>query len=194
MARTLQNVAGSLILLCGVITSTASLAVVPAFSQPNWLELNPQQRQILTPLAGEWDAFEPYRRKKWLGIAERYPSMSAEEQERIQRRMKEWVRLSPEQRKIAREKYKSLKNAPADKQQAVKEKWQEYKELSDEDKQRLQQQAATKPVPKSAAGKSISTGRLPSPLAPPAPPVTPLQAVAPLAPPAQPSAPAAASN
>lgn len=193
MARTLPHVARSLTLLCGLVASTASMAVVPSFSQPNWLELNPQQKQILTPLAGEWDAFEPYRRKKWLGIAERYPSMSAEEQERVQRRMKEWVRLSPEQRKIAREKYKTLKNSPSDKQQAVKEKWQEYKELPDEDKQRLQQQAAAKPVPKSAAGKTVLPPRLPSPLAPPTP-SAPLPATAPLAPLPQPSTPIVTGN
>jgi hypothetical protein len=56
--------------------------------------------------------------------------------------MSDWVKLSPEQRKAAREKYKSLKTAPPERKEAVKQKWQEYKELPDQERLRLEQDAA----------------------------------------------------
>jgi hypothetical protein len=43
-------------------------------SQPSWSELNPDQKRILAPLSGDWDKMEGFRRKKWLGIAQRYQS------------------------------------------------------------------------------------------------------------------------
>lgn len=130
-------------------------AVVPPLTQPTWKELTPEQRQILAPLSGEWDGLESWRRKKWIGIAQRYPAMNPEEQARVQRRMKEWVVLSPDERKLAREKYKKLQQATPEHKEALKQKWQEYKELPDEEKQRLKAQATkAKPLPRS--GKSVT--------------------------------------
>ncbi len=131
-------------------------AVVPSLAQPSWAELTPQQKQILAPLAGEWDRFEPWRRKKWIGIAQRYPAMNAEEQERIQRRMKDWAKLTPDERKAVREQYKDVRKATPEQKEVLKQKWQEYKELPDEEKKRLKDEAAAKPMPKSAAGKPLA--------------------------------------
>jgi hypothetical protein len=119
---------------------SASAAV--ALHDPKWIEISPQQKTILAPLSGEWDQMDATQRKKWLGIAQRFPSMKPEEQIRVQERMTEWVKLRPEERQSARSKYKDLKKAPPEKQAAVKQKWQEYETLPDDEKQRLKQQHA----------------------------------------------------
>jgi hypothetical protein len=134
-----------------------ALAVVPPLIiQPNWAELSPQKQQILTPLAGEWNQLESWRKKKWLDIAERYPQMSAEEQQRIQRRMNAWVKLTPDERKAAREKYKNLQQATPEQREALKKMWSEYQTLPEEEKERLKQSAArstgSKASPKPGVG------------------------------------------
>ncbi|MFA6313718.1 MAG: DUF3106 domain-containing protein [Sterolibacterium sp.] len=156
MARPLLAIvsAVSLVLVLALaLVNPADAAIIPPLKQPKWVELSPQQREVLAPLSGEWDKLESYRRKKWLGIAQRYPTLSVEEQQRLQRRMKAWISLSPEDRKRAREQYKTLQKAPPEQRQTVKQRWQEYESLPDAEKQRLQQDAKQKPQPKSGAGK-----------------------------------------
>lgn len=121
-------------------------AVVPPLKQPTWLELSQEQQRILTPLAGEWDQLESWRRKKWLGIAARYSSMSEEEQARVQRRMVDWVKLSPSERRAVRDKYLNLQKAPPEHKEVLRQKWDEYKQLPDEEKQRLKAEAAQSKV------------------------------------------------
>ena len=45
-------------------------------AQPLWEQLNPQQKEVLAPLAQEWNGMDAAKRKKWLGIAKRYPGMT----------------------------------------------------------------------------------------------------------------------
>lgn len=156
MARAPCTIVAAVTLVLALVLSNPANAVsIPPLQQPKWAELTPQQREALAPLSGEWDKLESYRRKKWLGIAKRYPTMSAEEQQRIQRRMKDWANLSPEQRKQAREQYKTLKKVPPEQRQAVNQKWQEYKNLPETEKERLKRSATRKPQPKSGSGKSV---------------------------------------
>lgn len=153
------------------LTSPVGHAVVtPPLPQPSWAQLSTEQKNILAPLAGEWDKMDGFRRKKWLGIAQRYPTLSPDEQARMQRRMTEWAKLTPEERKRAREKYQSLQKAPPEKKEAVKQKWEEYKELPESEKSRLNAEAARKPAPRSTPSKPPVTGTQPP--APGAPPVT----------------------
>lgn len=144
--------------------------IVLPLSQPSWSELNPEQQRILAPLAGEWDKMEGFRRKKWLGIAQRYPSLGKDEQARMQRRMTDWAKLTPDERKRARDKYKSLQKDPPEKKQAVKQKWQEYKELPDSEKARLKAEAARTPTARPAPSKpAVAAKPAPAPVAPAAP-------------------------
>lgn len=189
MAKARAAVAG---IALGLALLSPIQAAVPQLTQPAWKELSAGRQQILAPLAGEWDRLEPWRRKKWLGIADRYPSMTEEEQARVQRRMKDWVKLTPEERRVAREKYKDLKKAPPEHREAIKQQWQEYKALPEEEKQRLKAQAGPrKPVRKaSEAAKPLS---LPPPVVAPAPsaapPVEDSEAVVPQSPPSPASTP-----
>ena len=187
MARTSRSIVAGITLAFVLALSCPAHAVVPPLKQPSWVELSPQQREVLAPLAGEWDKLEVYRRKKWLGIAQRYPAMSAEEQQRLQLRMKAWINLSPEERNRAREQYKALKKAPPEQRQAVNQKWEEYKNLPDAEKERLKQSAIRKPQPKSGAGRSVKAAPIPAPVAPVAP--TPAASAAP-----SPALPAAANQ
>lgn len=125
--------------------STLAFAQAPATAiigtppQPGWTLLSQQQRSILAPLSGEWDKLDNIRRKKWLGIAERYPSLKPEEQQRIQERMREWAALSPEQRAKARDSYKEFNQLPTEQKQVVKQKWEAYSNLPPEERQRVRQ-------------------------------------------------------
>ncbi|NJD34025.1 MAG: DUF3106 domain-containing protein [Betaproteobacteria bacterium] len=128
--------------------SHAVTAHPPPLPQPSWTQLNAEQKRALAPLAGEWDKMDGFSRKKWLGIAQRYPSLSPDEQARMQRRMTDWAKLTPEERKRAREKYQSLQKAPPERKEAVKLKWEQYNELPESEKSRLKAEAARKPPPR----------------------------------------------
>jgi hypothetical protein len=99
-------------------------------SRPAWAELTADQQMILAPLKDDWASLDPDRRRKWVGIAKRYPTMQAKEQERVQRRMQRWAALTPEQRRQARENYKRLAKQRAEKRnQKLAERWAEYQAL-----------------------------------------------------------------
>lgn len=112
-----------------------------AFSEPEWNALPEDAQTILAPLEDDWTNMDALRRKKWLGIAKRYPNMSSEEQARLQRRMQEWSALAPEDRRKAREKYKLLRRTAPEQQSYLRQKWQEYDELPLDEKQRYADQA-----------------------------------------------------
>ncbi len=134
----------------------AAVMVAGAFAQPvvirspAWTDLSPAERQILTPLAPpEWDRLDAARRQKWRGLAQRYPKMAPDSQQKIQQQMRTWASLSPEERQGARERYKSLKALPPEKKQEVQQKWEQYQSLPPETKREL----AAKPVP---AGPAVA--------------------------------------
>ncbi len=52
-----------------------------------WAELNDAQRQVLNPLASEWDTLRPWQREKMLDIARDYPKMDADKQALVQKRL-----------------------------------------------------------------------------------------------------------
>ncbi|MEW6165190.1 MAG: DUF3106 domain-containing protein [Pseudomonadota bacterium] len=118
---------------------------MPELAQPEWAQLSPQQRQVLAPLAAEWNGMEAFRRKKWLGIAERYATMAPEEQSRLQQRMRDWAKLTPEERRLAREKYKALKKVSPDQRESLRQNWADYKALPEAERQRLKEEAKRRP-------------------------------------------------
>ena len=118
-------------------TSRATAAV----TKPRWTDLSPAQQQALAPLAGEWDSLEAVRKNKWLAIANKFPGMTQEEQQRIQERMRDWVKLTPEQRRLARENYVRAKKLKPDQKSA---QWEQYQQLPDEEKKKLAADAAAK--------------------------------------------------
>ena len=102
-----------------VAASSAISNVKPA---PRWAQLTLQQQQVLAPLAAEWDGFPDVQRHKLLGVAARYPKLTPQEQLRVQSRLQDWARLTPEQRRLARRNYKQLHELPQAERQALKDK------------------------------------------------------------------------
>lgn len=128
--------------LCGTVAAEEPNPVVVATPpQPAWGALSAEQRTILAPLAGEWDRMENYRRKKWLGIANRFQTMSPERQQRLQERMRKWAALTPAERLAARKKYREL---DPEQKAAMQQKWREYEQLPEEEKRRLREARAAR--------------------------------------------------
>lgn len=109
--------------------ATKPAAAAKAQNRPVWAELTADQQMILAPLKADWGNLAPERRRKWIGIAKRYPGMKPQEQERVQRRMQAWAKLSPEQRRQARENYKRIAKQRVEKRQQLAERWAEYQAL-----------------------------------------------------------------
>ena len=122
--------------------TTEKVAAIPE-KKPDgtWEKLKPAQQQILAPLESDWDYMLPDSRKKWIQVANIYPKMTAQDQQRLQSRMTSWSNLSQKERRIARENYLSSLKFPAEKKA---EAWTAYQKLSDEQKKKLAQIEAKK--------------------------------------------------
>ena len=111
---------------------------------PAWSQLTNDQRDALSPLAGDWDGFDAARKKKWLDIAVRYKDLSPEGKQKMHERMPDLAKLTPEQRKTARENFKKAYALPPEKR---RELTQQFQELPEEKKRELAENARKKPAP-----------------------------------------------
>ncbi|MBK6356810.1 MAG: DUF3106 domain-containing protein [Betaproteobacteria bacterium] len=132
------------VILCFCLTSAIAVeppttAIIGTPPQPAWTQLNSQQKDVLAPLAKGWDGFENIHMKKWLGIADRYPSMKPDERQRMQERMREWANLTPDQRAKVRSSYKDFNQLPPEQKLVVKQKWDAYTNLPPDQQQRLRE-------------------------------------------------------
>jgi len=144
------------------------LAAAPQKKQPSWAELTREQRQVLAPLASDWDGFGVRHKRTWLGIAKRYPSMTQEEQAKVQRKMRPWAKLKPAQRRAARKSYRKLQALPPAKRQTLRQKWEEYQRLPEAQRRQLEAAGkAPKAIRKSRAkSRPKSSASVPAPLVP----------------------------
>jgi len=113
-------------------------------------------------LRAEWDPMEGVRKQKWLELANRYAAMNPEEQQRVHERMREWMRLTPAQRKVARQNFTQARTLAPNEKSAT---WESYKQLPDEQKQKLAEQAKRKALPHVPA-KAAPRGATPAPVQP----------------------------
>jgi len=123
-----------------VTTPPAKTAAKPAASpsgkttgKGDWKSLSPAQRTALAPLEKDWNRLDDFRKEKWIELANRFTTMAPPEQARMQERMRDWVELSPEQRRLARENYKRVQKAKVEKAQ----QWEQYQQLPEEKKKEL---------------------------------------------------------
>jgi Protein of unknown function (DUF3106) len=130
-----------------------------------WQSLKPIQQQILAPLQSDWDYMPPDSRKKWIQVANIYPKMSEQDQQRLQSRMASWYNLSQKERRIARENYLSSLKFPAEKKA---EAWSAYQKLSDEQKKKLAEVEAKK-KPKAINAPTLQLHPINSQTTPPPP-------------------------
>lgn len=116
---------------------------------PAWSELEPSEQIALRPLQNDWASIDELGKRKWRRIAERYPEMSATDQERLQNRMTEWAKLTPQERGKVRLQYLEAKKVPASSRQAD---WEAYQALSPDERKALAARGANAPR---ATGKSV---------------------------------------
>jgi hypothetical protein len=100
----------------------------------SWSRLTDAEHVALAPFADVWDTFSVERKRKWIKIASRYSKLTPEQQKGLHDRMTEWVRLTPDQRRVARENYQVSKELPREARQKA---WKAYQQLPEEQKERL---------------------------------------------------------
>ena len=103
-----------------------------------WNDLKPAQRAALKPLERDWSGIDATRKQKWIDISGRYQKMSPDEQSRLQARMNEWTKLSPQERGAARMNFQEAKQVPAQDRQA---RWNAYQALPPEKRRELAERA-----------------------------------------------------
>ncbi|MFM9881709.1 MAG: DUF3106 domain-containing protein [Burkholderiales bacterium] len=123
------------IILIGLCVATSAWSADR--NGPTWSALKKEQQLVLSSLESEWGNFDAQRKAKWISIANQYPKMGKDEQERIQRRMKTWASLTPEQRQVARENYRDLSRLPQAERHAVRQKWDEYRRLPEDERRQF---------------------------------------------------------
>jgi hypothetical protein len=101
---------------------------------PHWQELTPAQQGTLRPLQHEWVGIAADQKQKWIELSTRVPRMTPPEQTRVQERMAEWARLTPQQRGQARLNFEEAKRLPREDRQA---RWAAYQALTPEQRQQL---------------------------------------------------------
>ena len=128
--------AGRLALLTAILLlALPAAAAVTTIGSPQWRALTADQKEVLAPLADDWNDLDDVQRNKWVGIADRYPRLTPEEQARIRARMRDWANLRPDQRDRARDQYKTLRNIPPDRRESLQEMWQRYQSIPPEERQ-----------------------------------------------------------
>ena len=144
---------------------------------PTWASLSPEQRSALAPLQDDWSSIDAPRKAKWLDLAGRYPKMPPSEQKRMQARMTEWARLSPQERAQARLNFQQAKQLPTQERQV---QWDAYQALPESERKALASRAsagakagepAAKPAPELSSKRNIVAN--PSMTAAPVKPVAP---------------------
>ncbi len=151
-------------------TAVPAAALAASLVKPLWSELSRPQQVALEPLRGEWDQMDALRKQKWLELANRYSSMKPDEQLRVQERMRAWTKLTPEERRVARENYTLSKKLDKSQKSA---KWEQYQQLPEEEKRKLAADAAAKKQVTNLPPKSQPKAVAPIKPAPAAPVTTP---------------------
>lgn len=94
----------------------------PVTTGPYWHELTPVQRQLLAPVATDWNGFSSPKKQRLLNVAKRYPDMSPAEQAKIRERLPHWTELPQTTRDEARNNMKKLLQLPPDERKRTEEK------------------------------------------------------------------------
>lgn len=108
--------------------------------EPLWSDLNRAQQAALAPFEPEWNSWAVPEKKSWVALADRLPRMSTAKRETAQRRIIEWAKLTPDQRRQARANYRLAKERPVD---ARVTEWENYRSMTQEQQRVLRQVGST---------------------------------------------------
>jgi hypothetical protein len=117
-----------------------------ALVQPLWVDLTPTQQQALEPFAAKWNTFAKAEKLSWVKLAERFGSMNPDQRATLQKRMRAWAELTPEQRVRARANYNLASKVPQDQRIA---EFEQYRGMTPEQRKILR-----------LAGKTSNTAAL----------------------------------
>lgn len=115
----------------------------------------PAQQLALNPLRAEWSGLGADSKQKWLEIAARFPTLPADERVRIQARMTEWARMSPQERGRVRLNFQEATQASPRDRQA---QWDAYQALPEEQKRRLAARAVPAEIRRPAPVPLVGAG------------------------------------
>ena len=166
-----RGTAGRITVALFALAFACASHAAPPRKNPAWTDLTPEQQQTLQPLAGEWNTLDASRRTKWIGIAKRYPAMTEIEQKRVQTRMADWVKLTPDQRRGAREQFRKIGKLPPGKREVVTQQWEEYQQLPADVKKNLatETKKKTEKMEPRSRSKTVQAKKPPVTPEPPAP-------------------------
>jgi len=122
--------------------ATAAAAKADA-GGPLWNELSPAHRQVLAPLANDWNGLDSRSKERWIDVAGRFPKMPPDEQKRATQRMGEWAHMSIQQRTQARTVFQETRGLS---KQEREERWKAYQALPEEKKRELAAKRAAAPA------------------------------------------------
>ena len=142
----------------------------PVGTGPYRHALTPVQRQLLAPVATDWNGFSSPKKQRLLNVAKRYPDMSPAEQAKIRERLPHWTELPQTTRDEARNNMKKLLQLPPDERKRTEEKLRA--KLAPPP---VAAPAATPPAPALAAPVANPVAPASSPALPPAEPAKPVQ-------------------
>lgn len=109
-------------------------------AQPLWTELTPAQQQALQPFADEWNTWPAAEKRSWVALSDRLPTVAPEKREKMKRRIAEWARLKPEERRMARDAYRLAKERSADTRAS---EWERYRSMTQEQRSVLREAGTT---------------------------------------------------
>jgi len=119
-----------------------------------WQDLTSIQQGQLQSLERDWSSIDARQKQKWLELSTRMPGMSADERQRIQARMADWAKLTPDQRGQARIRFQEAKQLPAQDRQ---DRWDAYQSLSVEQKKQLAARALSAASSADSVRKAANT-------------------------------------
>jgi len=164
----------ALLLVCLAAGGAARGQTLPGTGPIAWNKLSPAQRSVLIPLERDWGSIHPSQQQKWAELANRFPALPVDERGRVQQRIADWSRLTPQERASARLNFQEARQvSPQERQQ----QWDAYRALSADQRRALAERAdKPRPAPTPAvrngeSGVKSSVVRAPAPA--PAKPVGP---------------------
>ncbi len=130
--------------------------VIPSLGQPLWKDLRADQQQLLAPFADQWNTLPAEEKRAWVSLANRVPNMSQDERAKAQGRIVEWAKLSPDQRRLARQNYRLAKSLPSEQRVA---QWESYQTLTPEQQQVLRSNGSTSNTAAKHAGSRTALAK-----------------------------------
>lgn len=130
-----MNRAARRLLLC---LALCAVGWVHAQSPAVWGSLSANQRNVLAPLERDWSTIPPAQQQKWIELSNRFGAMPMDEKARVQQRMTDWSRLTPQERARARLNFQEARPLGREERQ---QQWEAYRALPAEQRRELAERA-----------------------------------------------------